>query len=131
MSKERRLSPRKECAVPLRFRVLTNGNGVSKSDGVQETVPRISSFLGVRDGQAVNLSERGMYFRARQEINVGDPLEMYFTLPRELTGRESEQVRCSARVVHVDAPSDSGGPIGVGVAVERFETLTVSRNWSN
>jgi hypothetical protein len=79
----------------------------------------------------VNLSERGIYFRSRQRVNVGEPLEMYFTIPRELTGRSAEQVRCSARVVHVEPQADRQGLVGVGAAVERFEPMSSARDWGN
>lgn len=136
MSKERRISPRKECGMPLRFRVLANGTrhdteSVRSSPAQEARKPQMPSFLGVLDGQAVNLSECGMYFRSRQQVNIGDPLEMYFTIPQELTGRDAEQVRCTARVVRVHPPSERQGTVGVGVAVERFETMEMSRNWGN
>jgi hypothetical protein len=56
---------------------------------------------------------------------------MYLTLPRELTGRSAEEVRCSARVVHVESRVDQLGMRGVGAAVERFEPLVAARNWGN
>lgn len=134
MSKERRISPRKDCAVPVRFRILANGN-LQKvlrppTSSERQTV-RSSAAMGVLDGEAINLSERGIYFWSRQAVRVGDPLEMFLTLPRELTGRDSEQVRCSARVVHIDESADIRGRIGIGAAVERFETLLATRNWGN
>jgi hypothetical protein len=134
MSRERRISPRKDCAVPLHFRIASNGakgvgTDVTATDEGRASKSTTSS--GVLDGEAINLSERGIYFRSRQPVTVGDPLEMYLTLPRELTGRESEQVRCSARVVHVDQGTDQKGRIGVGASVERFESLVATRNWGN
>jgi hypothetical protein len=48
-----------------------------------------------------------------------------------LTGRTAEEVRCSARVVHV-VPSDNGdGFSGIGATVERFEPIATIRNWHN
>jgi hypothetical protein len=35
-------------------------------------------------------------------VQRGESLDMFFTLPRELTGRQPEQVRCSAPVAHID-----------------------------
>ena len=60
---------------------------------------------------------------------VGDPLEMFFTLPSELTGRGAESVKCDARVVHVD--SHANGSVGVGAVIERFEALERVRSWAN
>jgi PilZ domain len=127
-SKERRIAPRKECSVPLRFRVTT-----ASDQPASERVGWLSArtLFGTIEGESVNLSERGIFFRSRQRVNVGEPLEMYFTIPRELTGRMSEQVRCSARVVHVESHPDKQGFVGVGAAVERFEPLSTTRDWGN
>jgi hypothetical protein len=53
------------------------------------------------------------------------------TLPRELTGRSPEEVRCSALVVHVEDHADHQGYTGVGASIERFEPVNVTRNWAN
>jgi hypothetical protein len=82
----------------------------------------------IMEGQVVNLSEHGLFFHAAEEVSVGAALEMFFTLPRELTGRSPEQVRCTARVVHVNQVAEAGGPAGMGANVERFEPV-VARRW--
>jgi hypothetical protein len=61
---------------------------------------------------------------------MGQLFEMYFTLPKELTGRTPENVRCSARVVHLDEGGQTGVQ-GVGACVDRFEPVTAIRNWAN
>ena len=132
-SRERRISPRKECLVPLRFRIVLNGEGGSgnPSQTAASSDPlRKTSYAGTFEGQTVNLSERGIYFTSPEKMSIGQPLEMYFTIPRELTGRSSEHVRCSARVVHVQDHADQYGMLGVGAAVDRFEPLP-TRDWGN
>jgi hypothetical protein len=128
-AKERRISPRKDCAVPLRFRVLSNAtvlaNGEASAGGVAV------ASRGILEGEAVNLSERGIYFRSRERLAIGSPIEIYFKLPREMTGRASEEVRCSARVVHVEPEQSGDGFSGVGATVERFEPVAMIRNWHN
>lgn len=129
--RERRISPRKDCAVPLRFRILSSSAAVSQvadfgGRGVAAVVSR-----GILEGEAVNLSERGIYFRSRERVTIGAPLEIYFRLPRELTGRSAEEVRCSARVVHVEQAESGDGLSGIGATVERFEPVTMMRNWHN
>src|SRR5262249_25261533 len=105
--RERRNSPRKLCAVPLRFRVNTNGRNaqmeMAASYGMRDSKTMVQA--ATMEGQALNISERGVYFTSREPLQVGEALDMFFTLPRELTGRQPEQVRCSARVVHVDGES--------------------------
>jgi len=126
-NKERRIAPRKECTVPLRFRVAKSVDSLARETaGASARTP-----FGTIEGESVNLSERGIYFRSRQRVDVGEPLEMYFTRPRELTGRSAEQVRCSARVVHVEPQADRQGLVGVGAAVERFEPMSSARDWGN
>lgn len=130
---ERRNSPRKICTLPVRFRVNGNGNG-ERAEGTEPgyqiavggTTAQRSEFVG----KALNLSERGVYFTCREKLSIGQPIEMYFTLPPELTGRAPENVRCSARVVHVDEDGQAGLR-GIGASVEQFEPVAAIRNWSN
>jgi hypothetical protein len=61
---------------------------------------------------------------------VGESLDIYFTLPRELTGRQPEQVRGTAPLAHVDEPRPQGVR-GFGATVERFEPVMAVRNWAN
>lgn len=132
--RERRNSPRKVCAVPLRYRVVSNGHNAQAAeiaDSRPAGTPKGSAYGATLEGEALNLSERGVYFTSREKLDVGEPLELYFTLPRELTGRSPEQVRCSARVVHVDEPADPQGTRGIGATVERFEPVVAPRNWGN
>ena len=128
--KERRISPRKECAVPLRFRILA-GNAAADAPLVGARPPVTLISRGILEGEAVNLSERGIYFRSRERVSIGAPLEIYFRLPRELTGRSAEEVRCSARVVHVEQADGAEGFSGIGATVERYEPVTMIRNWHN
>jgi hypothetical protein len=126
---ERRDSPRKDCAVPLRFRVVSQVT--TPVDEVEGAKRQVVASRGILEGESVNLSERGIYFRSRERVSVGAPLEIYFRLPRELTGRSSEEVRCSARVVHVDHPQNGEGLLGIGALVDRFEPLAMIRDWHN
>ena len=134
--KERRLSPRKDCVVQLRFRIARNEFEIKRrfadaTDVTRDIAVRAPAYLGTLEGESVNLSERGIYFRSRERLCIGEPIEMYFTLPRELTGRYIEHVRCSARVVHVEPVVDVEGMIGAGAAVERFEPMSAAHDWVN
>ena len=131
---ERRISPRKSCSIPIRFRVLPNAlhrMTAAEAAGSAKVALRVQPTTGILEGETVNLSERGVYFRSREDVQIGTPLEMYLTIPRELTGRRTEEVRCSARVVHVEPETDRMGRRGVGACVERFEPIASARNWSN
>jgi hypothetical protein len=132
-SRERRTSPRKECVMSLRFRIATNGHGPDHHvrDTTGGATVKASAYFSTIEAESVNLSERGIYFRSRGKVNIGEPLEMYFTIPRELTGRMAEHVRCIARVVHVESTVDKQGMLGVGAAVERFELVSAALSWEN
>lgn len=102
-TKERRLAPRKNLSVLLRFRIQ------EKDD------------MKVQIGETMNVSEHGVYFTARHPVQIGEALDMLFVVPRELTGRNAEEVRCSGRVVHVEPGIGENGHTGIGVQIERFE----------
>jgi hypothetical protein len=138
-SKERRISPRKACTIPVRFRSVTDQYiptfmRAAASRGSSQDTRTIKSQptnQEAAEGETINLSERGIRFKSLVRFSVGEAVEIYFTLPRELTGRDPEEVRCDARVVHVEYELDAQGMTGVGAAVERFEPLNKRRNWSN
>lgn len=142
-SDERRIAPRKVFSIPIKFHALASEAisvaanqavsaapaSSSKSSSVTATGP--TRVRDMQEGEAVNLSERGIYFKSAQKVRVGQAVEVYFTLPRELTGRSPEPVRCCARVVHVEPNPDERGQTGVGASVERFEPLSRFRTWDN
>jgi PilZ domain len=86
-----------------------------------ETIPR------PQQGETVKLSERGIRCKTRHRLSVGESVEIFFTLPTELTGRAIEEVKCNTRVVHVDREADGSGQIGVGAAIERIERTSAIR----
>jgi hypothetical protein len=83
------------------------------------------------EGQVQNLSERRVYFVCREKLDVGEEVELFFTLPAELTGRPPESVRCNARIVYAQPLDRNPELTGAGVIVSRFEPLARSRNWAN
>jgi hypothetical protein len=126
---ERRTSVRKLCALPLKFRAHENQN--ERIEDLQETA--LTNTAGARaeyPGKALNVSERGVYFTCREKVNVGQTIVLYLTLPTELTGRAPENLRCIARVVHLDEDGPAGVR-GVGACVDQFEPTAAFRNWAN
>ena len=157
-SSERRIAPRKIFSIPIRIRplaseslsvaagstVLRNAATSTYTAAPASSASPASSLmnsavstwkpvrvLDMQEGETVNLSERGIYFKTAERVKIGLAMELYFTLPRELTGRSPEPVRCSARVVHVEQYSDERGWTGVGASVEQFEPLQRFRTWDN
>lgn len=141
MSKnERRAAPRKACTIPIRFRSFTSNEfapatvGVAASGGSAKAAGPASRRASTQEtiiGETVNISERGIGFKSPLQFSVGESVEVFFTLPRELTGRRPEEVRCDARIVHVEMQPDAVGMTGVGAAVERFEPLNNGHSWAN
>jgi hypothetical protein len=133
--KERRVSPRRDCVIPLRFRILANVYASAGNSSVSslEDWPRESAgHFGLLDGEAINLSERGIGFKSREKLRVGDQVDLYLTIPRSLTGRSAEQVCCKARVVHVDPQQDLRGLRGFGAVVDRFEAVAAAaQSWAS
>jgi hypothetical protein len=140
-SKERRISPRKSCAIPVRFRISASGNEFMPAPWGAATLHGSSSHVCATEqrpsaqeiivGETVNLSERGIGFKSPLRFSIGESIEMFFRLPRELTGRNPEQMRCNARGVHVANESDTQGMTGMGAAVEHLEPMNIRRNWSH
>jgi hypothetical protein len=134
---ERRIAPRKSYAIPVRYNVVSEQYAMVGVANAATTPARanpkmLTTIPLPQEGEIVNLSERGIGFRTRQNLNVGETtVEIFFTLPTALTGRAPEDVRCNARVVRVDKNADVRGTIAIGAAIDRFERTSVARNWDN
>jgi PilZ domain len=133
---ERRIAPRKSYAIPVRFNVITEqcamvGMAGAATAPARQSAKILTTIPLPKQGEIVNLSECGIGFKTRQNLNVGENVEIFFTLPTALTGRAPEDVRCNARVVRVDKTGDKHGMIGIGAAINRFERTSISRNWDN
>jgi hypothetical protein len=123
MSKERRVAPRKIYTVPVRFRVRTDVFAPPPQQRAYARDERAAATLApdaLLDGETVNISALGIYFKSSEHVAFGEELEMSFRLPSELTGRSAQDVRCNARVVHVNASIDGKSTSGIGVAIGRF-----------
>lgn len=102
-SRERRIDTRVNITVPFRFRVLNN-------PGATEQV-----------AESINISQRGLLFATVIPLQVGTPLELSLKMPQELVNAVSNDVRCVARVVHVQPCAIFGGKAGIGLHIERYE----------
>jgi hypothetical protein len=135
-SHERRIAPRKSYAIPARFNVVpeqhaTVGVASVAAAPAHANAKILTTIPLPQQGEIVNLSERGIAFKTRQNLSVGEAVEIFFTLPTALTARAPEDVRCSARVVRVEKDRDITGMMSIGAAIDRFERTSVSRNWDN
>ncbi len=133
---DRRIAPRKSYAIPVRFNVITEqyamvGVGGVASAPARQNAKILTTIPLPKQGEIVNLSERGIGFKTRQNLNVGENVEIFFTLPTALTGPAPQDVRCNARVVRVDKSGDTKGMIAIGAAIDRFKRTSISRNWDH
>jgi hypothetical protein len=113
-SSERRLDTRVNIRVPLRFRVLNN-------PGATEQV-----------AESENISQRGIFFSTAVPMEVGTPVELSLRMPPALAGKLSSDVKCFARVVHVQPRAIVGGKTGIGLHIERYEAkASVQERWAS
>ena len=69
-----------------------------------------------------DISHRGLCFTVPDPIQLGSELDLTITLPSEVTLMEPTLVRCTARVVRVEA-ADGGMDIAVAATIEDYEIL--------
>ncbi len=100
---ERRQLTRHNLRTPLRFR--PTGVVTDKSEHFTEVL---------------NISRGGFYFASSAPLQVGMPIEVTLRVPSEVTGNQSEEMRCIARVVHVRNEAYGDGRIGFGAEIVKF-----------
>jgi Tfp pilus assembly protein PilZ len=108
-SSNRRSETRIEVRMPIRFRPITDPPSAEQS------------------AECVNISRHGLLFSTTCSLRVGEEVEIYLRMPRELS-ENAIKVRWNARVVHV-APNGVPGKTGVGVRVERHSPIAESESW--
>ncbi len=113
ITNERRTANRVNLRIPVRFRTLASPAG------------------GEQSAESVNISPRGVYFATPFPLKVGAPLELFLRMPSELTGQAGTELRCTARVVHIQPDTFLGGKAGVGVRIERYEAMANVERWAS
>ena len=100
---ERRLTPRHQVSVPVKYRLA-------------------KSELAERIGESVDISEGGICFVTTALVREGDTLQVRFDMPEEVVDEPTTEWRCSGQVVKVE---------GVGAHAQRvrmrFECYEVRR----
>ena len=105
MGSERRQVARHSIRSPLRFRALN-----------------VAADLSEHFTEAMNVSRGGFFFASSAPLQVGLPLEATLRMPAEVTGTQSQETRCTARVVHVRNEPYGDGRIGFGAEIEKYHT---------
>ena len=130
-------APRKSYAIPVRFNVITEQHAMvgvaSVATAPAHANAKILTTIPLpQQGEIVNLSERGIGFKTRQNLSVGESVEIFFTLPTALTGRAPEDVRCNARVVRVEKNADiQWNDVRSARQLTASSVRRSSRNWDN
>jgi hypothetical protein len=109
---ERRQVTRHNHRTPLRFR--STGVVADQSDHFTE---------------ALNISRGGFYFASSAPLQVGMPIEVTLRIPVEATGGQTEEMHCTARVVHVKNEAYADGRIGFGAEIVTFGSAP--QRWSS
>ena len=100
---DRRQLERFRVRVPLRFRPL--GLASDHTEHFTETA---------------NISRGGFFFVTSAPLQVGMPIEATLKMPPEVTGGESDETRCRARLVHARPDAYSDGRMGFGAEIEMY-----------
>jgi hypothetical protein len=109
---ERRQMTRHNLRTPLRFR--STGVAADKTEHFTE---------------ALNISRGGFYFASSAPLQVGMPIEVTLRIPQEVTGSQTEEMHCTARVVHVKNEAYADGRIGFGAEIVKFGTANARPHW--
>jgi hypothetical protein len=113
-SRERRIDTRVNIRMPLRFRTLDTPES------------------GEQTAESENISQRGIYFLTTFPLKVGTPVELSLRMPDVLSEKMPSNVKCVARVVHVNTAAHPGGKTGVGLHIERYEAkASTGERWAS
>jgi hypothetical protein len=59
------------------------------------------------------------------------PIEATIRMPAEVTGNSAQEMRCTARVVHVRNEPYGDGRIGFGAEIETFVVMPHTDRWTS
>ncbi len=95
---------------------------------VRATSPAWSSRIAATTR---DISRTGLYFVSAQKFDAGNAVEVLVTLPQRILPHGEARVRCTGRVLRVDAvPAAAGGaqPMqGVAASIEGYDFLSPLR----
>ena len=140
-SSERRIAPRKIFSIPIRIRPLASEslsvaagstilkNAATSSYSAAPASPASSLMnsavstskpvrvLDMQEGETVNLSERGIYFKTAQKVRIGQAMETLFHATARIDGAKSgagamQRARGACRTILGRAGMDGSGRVG-------------------
>jgi hypothetical protein len=112
-AQERRRQTRVDVRIPLRFRPLDNMH-----------VPE-------QKAESENVSQLGVYFTTDFPLKVGAMVVLWMTMPAQVTEKAACDVRCLARVVHVEPTGRLVRKVGVGLRIEQYAAAARAERWAS
>ncbi len=79
-----------------------------------------------RPGETRNLSSGGVLFTVRSQMEVGQQIEYFITLPTAPSSGEDVRLRCKGKVVRLEPPNGDRTLTAVGATLERYELIRQS-----
>ena len=111
--KERRSEVRLDVRIPVRFR------------------PVLNPYVPEQRAESVNISPLGVYLTTDFPLKVGSMLVLWMTIPSEATAKRARDVRCVARVMHVEPTGRLVRKLGAGLLLEHVATVSVGERWAS
>ncbi|MCX6638532.1 MAG: PilZ domain-containing protein [Acidobacteria bacterium] len=79
-----------------------------------------------RPGETRNLSSGGVLFTVQSQMEVGQPIEYFITLPTGSGSDADVRLRCKGKVVRLERPNGDLAPTSVAATLERYEFIRQS-----
>ena len=79
-----------------------------------------------RPGETRNLSSGGVLFTVQSQMEVGQQIEYFITLPTASGSDEDVRLRCKGKVVRLERPNGDLARTSVAATLERYEFIRQS-----
>ncbi len=76
-----------------------------------------------RPGETRNLSSGGVLFTVQSQMELGQQIEYYITLPTSPGAAEDVRLRCKGKVVRLERSNGDPSPTSVAATLERYEFI--------
>jgi PilZ domain len=71
--------------------------------------------------QTRDVSYRGLYFLAEQQLKLGSSIDFIITLPEQVTRATDVNIRCQGQIIRVEPTKN--GKTGIAARINRYEFL--------
>ncbi|MGH9746821.1 MAG: PilZ domain-containing protein [Candidatus Acidiferrales bacterium] len=102
---DRRFRQRFDLRIPLKIR------NIDSPETPEQTV------------ESSDISARGLYFSTDAPLDIGTRVEMFLTMPVEISGQDSRTWRCTGRVVRMQPAGPLESKSGNGIEILYYEVV--------